>query len=65
MNKPLRWILLPATLAAASFALVSFATARLARIARAERASHKESVREWENEGGALARAAGPTKTNT
>jgi hypothetical protein len=59
VNKAMRWTLLPATLVVASLTLAARASTRLARLARAERATQAERLGEWENEGGALARAAG------
>ncbi len=59
MNKSMRWILLPATVIVASLALSVRASTRLARRTKASKAARDESVREWENEGGALSRAAG------
>jgi len=59
VSKAMRWILLPATMVVASLALAARASTRLAGKAKAERASQAGRLAEWENEGGALARAAG------
>ena len=57
MNKSIRWILVPAALAVASLALAARVGLRAAREARRDRNREVASVRDWENEGGALARA--------
>ena len=59
MNKPIRWILVPAALAVASLALAARVGLRAARLARRDRNREIASVKDWENEGGALSRAAG------
>jgi hypothetical protein len=56
VNKAMRWILLPAPMVVASLTLAARASTRLARRAKAERASQAQRLGEWENEGGALAR---------
>jgi len=55
MNKPMRWILVPAALAVLSLTLAARVGLRAARKARLDRNRDVASVREWENEGGRLA----------
>jgi hypothetical protein len=59
MKKPMRWILVPAALAILSLTLAARVGLRAARKARLDRNREIASVRAWENEGGALACAAG------